>query len=62
MGLRIFTGELAGYITDHFYFHILFRYGGECGTGNPLLRSRPFYGMIRVVDVVRPTAAAISTL
>ena len=61
MGLREVTGELAGDIPDHCNFHILFREGGECGGETSLLRSRPFSGMVRVVVVVRPTAAAVST-
>jgi len=61
VGLYQVTAELAGNIADHFYFRILFRDGGEFEGETPLLRSRPFSGMVRVVVVVRPTAAAVST-
>ena len=61
MGPRRVTGELARNFADHCYFHTLFRCGGECGSETPLLRSRPSSVMVRVVHVVRPTAAALST-
>jgi hypothetical protein len=62
MGLHKVTRELAGDIADIRYFNVFLRWGGWCGVEIPLLRSSPFSGMVRVVDDVRLTAGAVSTI